>query len=271
MITECRLWKDILDKICIADWFGYELPMKERYFHIRNAGFDGVMLHWWHSKDASYLAKEQGLFIENMHAPFDDVNALWRADQQGNDYAGLIVSCVDYCAFHEIPTLVLHLSSGDTPPPVSDIGLTRLAEIIERAELTGIYIALENLRLPEYQRYAFDNIDSDHLKFCFDSGHQHCRTPREDYLAQYADQLISLHLHDNDGPAYPYGCLDQHRLPFDGSINWHSLMKNLKDTGYKGPLSLEATIFGHEEMANDPQGFLALAFERAERLQDILT
>ncbi len=32
--------------ITIYDWFGYELPIKERYQLIKEAGFDGVLL-WW--------------------------------------------------------------------------------------------------------------------------------------------------------------------------------------------------------------------------------
>lgn len=32
--------------ITIYDWFGYELPIKERYQLIKDAGFDGVLL-WW--------------------------------------------------------------------------------------------------------------------------------------------------------------------------------------------------------------------------------
>jgi len=32
--------------ITIYDWFGYELPIKERYRLIKEAGFDGVLL-WW--------------------------------------------------------------------------------------------------------------------------------------------------------------------------------------------------------------------------------
>ncbi len=32
--------------ITIYDWFGYELPKKERYRLIKESGFDGVLM-WW--------------------------------------------------------------------------------------------------------------------------------------------------------------------------------------------------------------------------------
>jgi sugar phosphate isomerase/epimerase len=73
-------------------------------------------------------------------------------------------------------------------------------------------IALENLRKPEYLDFLFDNIKSDKLKFCYDSGHNNCFTPEIDCLGKYGDKLIALHLHDNDGTC------DQHLLPFNGTM-----------------------------------------------------
>jgi len=66
--------------ITIYDWFGYELPIKERYRLIKEAGFDGVLL-WWSNgfgrdyfgqneyRNGPQIAREAGLFIENIHAP----------------------------------------------------------------------------------------------------------------------------------------------------------------------------------------------------------
>ena len=42
--------------IVIYDWFGYELPIKERYRLIKEAGFDGVLL-WW----SEYLGRNNYL------------------------------------------------------------------------------------------------------------------------------------------------------------------------------------------------------------------
>ncbi|MGN7385233.1 hypothetical protein [Paenibacillus sp. SAFN-117] len=46
--------------ITIYDWFGYELPIKERYQLIKEAGFDGVLL-WW-SEDYSGTRSQDSFF-----------------------------------------------------------------------------------------------------------------------------------------------------------------------------------------------------------------
>lgn len=73
---------------------------------------------------------------------------------------------------------------------------------------------------------------------------------------------MSLHLHDNDESD------DQHRMPFDGNIDWNTMMKKLTDIHYDGPTALEIVNMGYEHI-KEPREFLAIAFERVKRLQDL--
>ena len=63
--------------ITIYEWFGYELPVTERYKMIKRAGFDGVSIggsmnfERYDFPDNPPSAREAGLFIEYFHAPFD--------------------------------------------------------------------------------------------------------------------------------------------------------------------------------------------------------
>lgn len=68
--------------ISIYDWFGYEMPIAERYSLIKQAGFDGVLL-WWSDgfgrgdyRSGVELARKAGLYIENIHTPIQNQNAL---------------------------------------------------------------------------------------------------------------------------------------------------------------------------------------------------
>ena len=69
--------------ITIYDWFGYELPIKERYRLIKKAGFDGVLLWWSEYLDRKdylngpQIVREAGLSIENIHTPFQVQDNLW--------------------------------------------------------------------------------------------------------------------------------------------------------------------------------------------------
>jgi len=254
--------------ITIYTWFGYDLPIKELLRLIKQAGFDGAMV-WWSERNgksdylfAPRLARESGLIIENIHAPFMDCNNIWLDDLSGNELADLYLGMIDDCVDYEIPTIVLHISSGDETPPYGGIGLDRIKRIVDKAERRGVNIAFENLRKAEYLDYVLGNIDSPRAGFCYDSGHHNCRGyPEEDLLGKYGDRLMALHLHDNDGSG------DQHLLPFDGAIDWPRAMKEIAATGYKGAIALESDNTGYEELP--PEQFLRLAFERAKKLESL--
>lgn len=260
-----------MNNLSTFEWFGYKLPKKELYQLIKQVGFDGVMLWWGEMQDDLNLekhknpdrAREQGLFIENVHAPFHGASNLWLDNIEGQDYAERINSSIEDCAIHEIPTIVAHVSCREALPLKRKVGLNRLKKIVDTAEKKGINIAIENLRRPEYFEYIFGNIKSERLKFCFDSGHQNCRTPDYDFLSQYKDKLIAIHLHDNDGKE------DQHLLPYDGTTDWGKIMRRLKEIDYKGYISLEAANLGYENLENNPLAFLNIAYGRAKRLQGI--
>jgi len=155
----------------------------------------------------------------------------------------------------------MHVTGSDNPPPYSQLGLDRFKQLAEKAEKAGITIALENVWRLEYLDYIFDNIKSDKLKFCYDSGHENCFTHGADCLSKYGDKLAALHLHDNDG------LNDQHILPFGGNVNWDRIMTKIKELNYRGVLALEidAQYSGVlDEYSAD--GFLLEAKRRADKL-----
>lgn len=251
--------------LTIYDWFGYELPMKKRCHMIRQAGFDGVVL-WWSEdfgrsdyRNGPLLAREAGLIVDNIHTPFDGINNLWLDNLEGDALTECFLQCADDCAEFDIPTMVMHLSGGDNPPKVNALGLDRIKRITEKVEKCGVNVALENLRITEYLEFSLGHIASPHIGFCYDSGHHNCRTPHEDLLSQYGSRLMALHLHDNDGSD------DQHRLPFDGTIDWSTTMKAIANTGYSGATALEVMNWGYENLTAEE--FLQKAFERAKRLE----
>lgn len=82
-----------------------------------------------------------------------------------------------------------------------------------------------------------DRIDSDHVGFCYDSGHENAFTPDADYLDSYADRLFAMHLHDNDGHH------DQHRLPFTGTVDWEKRVAQLKRSSlFQHTVTMEVAV-----------------------------
>ncbi len=258
-----------MDKITIFSWFGFSIPMEERFKLIKAAGFNGVLL-WW-SDDFSdidgdkYLHPEMvrrnGLFIENIHTPIPLNNCLWEDNIEGEAFEKILRDCLNDCQKFEIPTAVVHLTYGADPPPIGRIGLERIKRLVEIAESKSINLAMENLSQLEALALVFSNINSDRLGFCYDSGHENCYTKGTDFLSQYGSKLMALHLHDNDGTD------DQHWMPGEGAINWRVVTEKIIATGYAGPVALEITNESPRYSNNkNPELFLKRAFQAGKRL-----
>ena len=232
-----------MNQLTIFSWFGFSIPMEERFKMIKTAGFDGILL-WWSDDfieldgDKSLhpeMARRNGLFIENIHTPIPRNNCLWEDGIEGEAFEKILSGCINDCQKFEIPTAVVHLTYGTDPPSISRIGPDRIKRLVELAEQKNVNLAIENLRQSDGLAMVFSGIQSDRLGFCYDSGHENCFTKGTDFLSQYGSKLMALHLHDNDGTD------DQHWIPGEGSINWRILMKKITATGYTGPVALEIT------------------------------
>ena len=250
--------------ITIYDWFGYELPIKERYRFIKEAGFNGVLL-WWSDgfgrgddyRSGPWEARNAGLFVENIHTPIQNQNDLWLDNLAGEALAELYLKCVADCAAFEIPTMVIHLPEDSNPH--NELGLDRMKKIAECAEKLGINVALENVRNFVNLEYVFAHVDSSRVGFCYDSCHHQNYCADRDLLFVYGSRLMALHLHDNGGSN------NQHQLPFDGNIDWSAVMKKIADTGYSGATALEPMNWDYTDLS--PEKFLQRAFEKAQKLE----
>lgn len=254
--------------ISIYDWFGYDVSLSERYRMIRHAGFHGVLIFWSNEfgresygtdnfREGAVLAREAGLIIENIHAPVQYQNDLWRDDLAGQSIFDCYLQCLRDCASFEIPTMVLHLPD-DTYPP-TDAAKGRISRLAERAEHLNVNLAMENLRNLKNLSFVLEQADSQRVGLCYDSCHHRNYAWETDLLSQYGSRLMAVHLHDNGGKR------SQHTLPFDGAIDWHTVMKQISKTGYTGstalePMNWEYTDFRIEE-------FLQIAAEKALRLE----
>ena len=228
-----------MTKIGIFARFGYPLPISERLQKIKQAGFEAVSL-WWGDKEPDKnaqpeLAQKYGLVVDNVHAPFDNANSLWDTASDGDSYIDMLIDCVRDCERHGIPTVVIHLTRFSTPPPLAEIGLERVRRLVRFAEDREINIAVENLSSPVHPDYIFQNISSERLGFCYDSGHENYRSG-VDYLSRYGQKLFAVHLHDNTGDS------DAHLIPYHGTTDWNGVMRRLASSRQLEYLSLEVNF-----------------------------
>lgn len=252
--------------ISTYDWFGYEVPIKDRYEFIKAAGFDGVLL-WWSDgfgrgneyREGVQLARNADLFIENIHTPVQKQNDLSLDNLDGEDVFYCYLQCIKDCAEYEISTMVVHLPNDKFP--ISGLGMERIKKMTEKAEHFRINIAMENLSNINNVTCVLDAIDSKQIGFCYDSCHHANNEIAGDLLEKYGNRLMALHLHDNGGAR------GQHQLPLDGNINWSTVMKKIAETGYKGATALESMNWGYEALSI--KEFLNKAFENAKKLEKL--
>lgn len=247
--------------LTIYDWFGYELTEKERYQRIKEAGFDGVLM-WWSDllnrpdyRSAPQTAREAGLFVENIHAPFQIQAHLPLDNLDGEACLQCYLQCIADCAEFDIPTVVIHLPDDDEQP-CNALMLDRVREMGEKAERLGVHVALENVRNLRNLTSIMEQADFPSIGFCYDCSHHYHYYPEVDFLAQYGSRMVALHLHDYIESA--------HLLPFDGVIDWPTAMKRIEKAGYRGPTALEPMTWGYEDVPI--KTFLSNAFEKAKRL-----
>lgn len=259
--------------VALYQYFGYELPLKERFAMIRAAGFDAVGLWrddwfgWTGHRDFADLARSAGLAIADGHAPFvrdyDFVNALWLDNLDGEATMETYLRTIDEAALDGVPNLILHIQDYGAPPP-NELGLGRIRRLVGTAEDRGVVLALENIYDYKYLTYVFERVVSPNLGFCYDAGHRNCNEPDAGLLSLFGDKLVALHLHDNDGTG------DQHRIPFEGGIDWPEQMRRIADTGYTGPTTLECTAGGPGSTTpnnpRSPEEWLRDAFAAAQKL-----
>jgi len=166
---------------------------------------------------------------------------------------------LDICAKNGIPMVILHPVHKAPALTPCEAGLRRLQRLAAHAKKLGIKIALENTFLEGYLEYILTNLKDENLGLCFDSGHYHAFFNDTFNLNFCSNRIFAVHLHDNDGSG------DQHLLPFDGTTDWTSLVRDLKRGGFDGHIALEPS-YRKEYLELDIVEFYRQAYERGVKL-----
>jgi sugar phosphate isomerase/epimerase len=225
---------------------------------IKRAGFDSVLIslsgEFDNEKQIDIIHKV-GLEIDNCHSPWDNINHLWKDTLKGESAFLMLRDNLIECGKFGVPRAVWHVSAGNGYPPISQLGIDRVAKLIEVAERANVDICLENQRFFHFIDYIYAKLDCPRLKFCYDSGHESCFSLTKLALPKYRHKLAALHLHDNSGI---YNS-DDHLLPGRGTgVDWDYVRKNIAD--YNGVISLEVKRI--PELSLDE--FYTQAFEAAK-------
>ena len=195
-----------------------------------------------------------GVGFGQAHAPFPTWTS---ADEAMNAF--LLRSfemCLDACQYLECPYLVVHpafLRYQDRLDPdfERELNIRRYSGLIPAAKRTGVKILLENMFTSFGGRVigaacsdmhdACGYIDTlngiageEIFGFCYDSGHAALLGLDQGIaIRTLGHRILAVHLHDNDGQR------DSHRFPYYGVIDWETVLRAFRETGYKGSINFE--------------------------------
>lgn len=251
----------------------------ERISLLENAGFDGVFLYTQYSpQDYIEDLRKSKLDIETLHLPYKEVvngsvvdskyvNALWANNERSLQYSNWLIDEIRFANKYGIKKVVAHITGGENPPPMNEYGLINIARVLEECEKLGVYFCIENTRRIDYIQFVFENLQSDYLKFCFDSGHANALTKNLTSFPwhNFSDKLCCLHLHDNSG------IKDEHTLPFLGNIDWDSLIKLLFKFNQNLELTLEVRATEEQKNTYSEEEYLGLCYKSVCKLETFLT
>jgi sugar phosphate isomerase/epimerase len=248
-------------------------PLSAKHLElIKEYGFDAIEL-WAMSPHLDYLNETFmrrlagviegiGLRVVSFHGPFflrfedsnfvslslGDSNKIWRKrllDQ--------LRTLMDFMGMFGADTIVTH-GLGETeveedPELGKRLFRESLAELAPYAEARGIRVVVENI----FTRYSrtislrkhVEQLRSPSLGICLDTGHANLSENPEKAVENCGRRLYHVHFSDN------HGTQDEHLVPYEGTIDWRGVCRNLA------------------KCANLRHAVLELMFEREEHQFDV--
>lgn len=236
-------------KLALSLSSSFGISDEEQILLFKKTGFEGFAIDdSSRNADVSKLVsigKEENMFIEYLHAPFNKSDDMWAEGELGDIALKELIEYAEKCAEHEISVMVAHTFIGfDEPYTPTQIGIERFGTLAKRAGEIGVKLALENTEGFEYLDALMNALKGEKsVGFCWDSGHELCYNYGKNLTALYGDRLICTHLNDNLGIRDFGGKItyidDLHLLPFDGIHDWQNVAQRLVDCGFGGNLCFE--------------------------------
>lgn len=235
-----------------------------------NAGFKNVFIQWY-DQDFEVSQEEQLKYIRSKnlnvifaHLGYKNLNNIWLDNEIGEELLKKYLRNLDECKSNNIDMVVMHASIGwDTVEP-NEIGLKRFQTICDYAEKLGIKVAFENTKMKGYLEFLLKNIKNDNVGICFDSGHYHCHYKDDFNFNLFKDKIFCVHIHDN------YGEIDDHLIPYDGTLDYSKVINGLKEANYKGYTTLEICYRMNYVDKISLEDFYIKGYEIGEKIDKLL-
>ena len=246
---------DLLEAIRKAGHERLELFCNRPHLDFHNRGLLRSIARWF---------RENALPAPSMHLPFVEnagpAQKLWISvldpERKRREFAiDEIKRSLELAELLSPDYVVMHLGNpDDTFSPVAfDYAYTAIAQI--RA-FAGVRVMIENIpneistidRIREFKTVA----EVSDIGICYDTGHGYLQG-----ITSGFEHIQTTHIHDNHGEQ------DEHLWPFEGTLDWPSLIEKLVVANYQGPFVFE-TRGDNPAKGNDVRSRLRDLWEEAQ-------
>lgn len=231
----------------------------DRVKAIQNAGFTNIDLSFYTEcrPDSVYLREDWRKTVDELKA-YGEENGVHYAQAHcapGNplsldeNYDLMLrahIRSLEVCGLLGIPNTVIHAgwAPGIGREEFYERNLAYIRKLIPALEETGVTLCVENsstVNRPnmfyfvdggELARFL-EYVDHPLVRACWDTGHANMEGPQYEEIVALGDHLRAVHINDN------FGKLDDHVLPFMGTVNMDEIMNALLDVGFKGCFTFE--------------------------------
>ncbi len=213
------------------------------------------------------IGLDNGIVCNQGHAPFP-------SSPQSADYLKRAIECVAE-AGGEI--CVIHPMNDGNPEENAQMYF----ELLPFAKEHNVKIATENMwnwkpfqkhscfaacATPESFNAHLDAVIDDFFVACLDIGHAEMKgsdTTAVEMIKALGSRLKALHIHDNDK------LHDSHQIPFSMKIDFVPIVKALKEIGYDGYFTLEASYYLDNYKKEDVPECVKKLKDSARKLADM--
>lgn len=213
------------------------------------------------------IGLDNGIICNQGHAPFP-------SSPRSADYLKRAIECVAEAGGN---ICIIHPQNDGTPEENAEMYF----ELLPFAKEHGVKIATENMwnwyenaehssfaacATPESFNAHLDAVNDEYFVACLDIGHtemEGSNTSAVEMIKALGKRLAALHIHDNDR------WHDNHQIPFSMNIDFVAIVKTLKEIGYDGYFTLEASRYLQDFSNDNLESGIKNLYNSAKRLSEM--
>lgn len=205
-------------------------------------------------------AEEVGIACNQTHAPWPSHK---RTDEEWNrNIFGWLVRALEITAYLGGKICIVHPWNNWTAEENAE---NLYLPLLPYCKKYGVKVAVENMfnwpkdaphalpcacSLPDDFMKHMALLDPEWFVACLDIGHAEMfpdMSSAAEHIYALGERLQCLHVHDNDRH------FDLHGIPYTGKVDWESIFAALKEIGYRGDFTFEASAVGKYPKAILPE------------------